>query len=174
MPVITFLLNGQPVSVDADHEEELLWVLNDRLGVKGPKYGCGMGLCGACTSHVDGVARRTCITPVSSVAGHEVTTIEGIARDGALHPVQQAWIDLDVAQCGYCQQGQIMQAISLLERNPHPSDDDIDNAMAGNLCRCGTYFRIRSAMKAVAAGRYDPDRRAASDSPRSPWGTVAG
>jgi isoquinoline 1-oxidoreductase alpha subunit len=173
MPVITFTLNGHPVSVDADHEEELLWVLNDRLGVKGPKYGCGMGLCGACTSHVDGIARRTCITTVGSVADHQVTTIEGIAQDGWLHPVQQAWIDTDVAQCGYCQAGQIMQAISLLRQNPHPTDDDINEAMAGNLCRCGTYFRIRSAIKRVAAGNYNAPRRVPPDSPDSPWGTAS-
>jgi isoquinoline 1-oxidoreductase subunit alpha len=151
MPLITFTLNGRTVSVNADDDEELLWVLHDRLGVKGPKYGCGMGLCGACTSHIDGVARRTCITSVGTVAGHQVTTIEGIAQDGSLHPVQEAWIDNDVAQCGYCQAGQIMQAISLLNQNPSPTDDDIDEAMGGNLCRCGTYFRIRSAIKAVAA-----------------------
>ena len=112
-----------------------------------------MGLRGACTSHIDGVARRTCITPVSAVANKNVTTIEGLAKDGRLHPVQQAWIDNDVAQCGYCQAGQIMQAVSLLNQNPKPSDADIDEAMGGNLCRCGTYFRIRSAIKQVAAGR---------------------
>ncbi|HEX6381261.1 MAG TPA: 2Fe-2S iron-sulfur cluster-binding protein, partial [Acidimicrobiia bacterium] len=111
MPVITFNLNGNPVSVDADKDEELLWVLRDRLDVKGLKYGCGMGLCGACTSHIDGVARRTCITPVGNVSGKTVTTIDGLAKDGRLHPVQQAWIDNDVAQCGYCQAGQIMQAV---------------------------------------------------------------
>ncbi len=153
MPVITFNLNGNPVSVDADKDEELLWVLRDRLDVKGLKYGCGMGLCGACTSHIDGVARRTCITPVSSVAGHNVTTIEGLAKGGELHPVQKAWIDNDVAQCGYCQAGQIMQAVSLLNKNPNPSDADIDDAMGGNLCRCGTYFRIRAAIKQAAASK---------------------
>jgi len=174
MPVITFTLNGKPVSVNADKDEELLWVLGDRLGVKGPKYGCGLGLCGACTSHIDGVARRTCITPVGTVEGHNVTTIEGIAQDGKLHPVQEAWIANDVAQCGYCQQGQIMQAISLLKQNPNPTDDDIDEAMSGNLCRCGTYFRIRSAIKEVAAGKYNWERRVTPDSPNSLWGTVTG
>ena len=153
MPVITFNLNGNPVSVDADNDEELLWVLRDRLDVKGLKYGCGMGLCGACTSHVDGVAKRTCITPVSKVAGKNVTTIDGLEKDGKLHPVQQAWIDNDVAQCGYCQAGQIMSAVALLNKNPNPTDSDIDSAMGGNLCRCGTYFRIRSAIKQVAAGK---------------------
>ena len=151
MPEITFNLNGNPVSVDADNDEELLWVLRDRMDVKGLKYGCGMGLCGACTSHIDGVAKRTCITPVGSVAGHNVTTIEGLANGDKLHPLQTAWINNDVAQCGYCQAGQIMQAASLLKQNPHPTDADIDNAMGGNLCRCGTYFRIRSAIKQVAA-----------------------
>jgi aerobic-type carbon monoxide dehydrogenase small subunit (CoxS/CutS family) len=153
MPVITFNLNNKPVSVDADNDEELLWVLRDRLDVKGLKFGCGMGLCGACTSHIDGVAKRTCITSVEDVAGRNVTTIDGLATDGVLHPVQQAWIDNDVAQCGYCQAGQIMQAVSLLNQNPNPSDADIDEAMGGNLCRCGTYFRIRSAIKQVAAGK---------------------
>jgi aerobic-type carbon monoxide dehydrogenase small subunit (CoxS/CutS family) len=152
MPVITFNLNGSPVSVDADNDEELLYVLRDRLDVKGVKFGCGMGLCGACTSHIDGEAKRTCITSVGDVAGHDVTTIEGLATGGVLHPVQQAWIDNDVAQCGYCQAGQIMQAVDLLNKKPNPSDADIDEAMGGNLCRCGTYFRIRSAIKQVAAG----------------------
>lgn len=150
MPVINFILNGNPVSVDADNDEELLWVLRDRMDVHGVKYGCGVGLCGACTSHIDGVARRTCITPVGSIAGHHVTTIEGLATGGVLHPVQQAWIDGDVAQCGYCQAGQIMQAVSLLKEHPHPTDDQIDQAMGGSLCRCGTYFRIRSAIKRAA------------------------
>src|SRR2546423_2435662 len=151
MANITFTPNGNPVSIDVDKDEELLGVLRARLDVHGLKYGCGMGLCGACTSHIDGVARRTCITPVGSVAGHNVTTIDGLAnKDGSLHPVQQAWIDNDVAQCGYCQAGQIMQAVSLLKTNSHPTDADIDEAMGGNLCRCGTYFRIRSAIKQVA------------------------
>jgi len=153
MPVITFTLNGSPVAVDADADEELLWVLRDRLNVTSVKYGCGMGLCGACTSHINGVAKRTCITPVGSVQGQDVTTIEGLAQGDSLHPVQQAWIDNDVAQCGFCQAGQIMQAVSLLDRNPNPTDADIDDAMSGNLCRCGTYFRIRTAIKQVAAGR---------------------
>jgi aerobic-type carbon monoxide dehydrogenase small subunit (CoxS/CutS family) len=153
MPVITFNLNGSPVSVNADKDEELQWVLRDRLNMNGVKYGCGMGLCGVCTSHIDGEAKRTCITPVGSVQGKNVTTIEGLAQGGTLHPVQQAWVDNDVAQCGYCQAGQIMQAVSLLNKNPNPTDDDIDDAMGGNLCRCGTYFRIRSAIKQVAAGK---------------------
>ena len=154
MPEITFTLNGNPVTVNADNDEELLWVLRDRMKVRGLKYGCGMGLCGACTSHIDGVAKRTCITSVGSIAGHQVTTIDGLAKGDQLHPVQQSWIDNDVAQCGYCQAGQIMSAVSLLNHNPNPTDADIDDAMGGNLCRCGTYFRIRSAIKAVAAGKY--------------------
>jgi aerobic-type carbon monoxide dehydrogenase small subunit (CoxS/CutS family) len=174
MPEITFNLNGNPVTVDADDNEELIWVLRDRLDVKGLKYGCGMGLCGACTSHIDGVAKRTCITPVHKVAGHDVTTIDGLAPAGNLHPVQQAWIDNDVAQCGYCQAGQIMQAVSLLNQNPHPTDADIDEAMGGNLCRCGTYFRIRDSIKKVAAGNYNGQYKLGSDAPGSPWGTTNG
>ena len=153
MPLITFTLNGSPVSVDADRDEELLWVLRDRLDVKGVKYGCGMGLCGACTSHINGKAMRTCITPVGDIEGRNITTIDGLAQGDRLHPVQQAWIDNDVAQCGYCQAGQIMQAVYLLNCNPHPTDADIEEVMGGNLCRCGTYFRIRSAIKQVSAGR---------------------
>jgi aerobic-type carbon monoxide dehydrogenase small subunit (CoxS/CutS family) len=156
MPVITFNHNGKPVSVDADSDEGLLYVLRDRLGDYGPKYGCGVGLDGVCTALIDGKAVRTCITPVGSVAGREVTTITGLANGDVLHPVQLAWIDNDVAQCGFCQAGQIMQAVSLLKENPHPTDDDIDQAMGGNLCRCGTYFRIRTAIKKVAAGEYKP------------------
>ncbi len=174
MPEITFNLNGNPVTVDADNDEELLWVLRDRLHVHGLKYGCGMGLCGACTSHIDGVARRTCITPVKSVSGKNVTTIEGLAKGGDLHPVQKAWIDNDVAQCGYCQAGQIMQAVSLLNQNPNPSDADIDEAMGGNLCRCGTYFRIRDSIKKAAAGKYNAPYQRGSDAPGSLWGTTNG
>jgi aerobic-type carbon monoxide dehydrogenase small subunit (CoxS/CutS family) len=174
MPEITFNLNGNPVTVNADDDEELLWVLRDRLHVHGLKYGCGMGLCGACTSHIDGVARRTCITEVGSVQGKNITTIEGIAKNGELHPVQQAWIDNDVAQCGYCQAGQIMQAVSLLNQNPNPSDADIDEAMGGNLCRCGTYFRIRDSIKKVAAGKYNGTKKAGQPVSGSLWGTTNG
>jgi isoquinoline 1-oxidoreductase alpha subunit len=176
MPEITFNLNGNPVTVDADNDEELLWVLRDRLHVHGLKFGCGMGLCGACTSHIDGVARRTCITPVASVKNKDVTTIEGLAKKngGELHPVQKAWIDNDVAQCGYCQAGQIMQAVSLLNQNPNPTDADIDEAMGGNLCRCGTYFRIRDSIKKVAAGKYNAPYKTGSDAPGSLWGTTNG
>jgi isoquinoline 1-oxidoreductase subunit alpha len=156
MPVINFTVDGKPVSVDADNNEELLWVLRDRLGIHSVKYGCGVGLDGVCTALVNGNALRTCITPVGAVAGQHVTTVAGLSDGEHLHPVQQAWVDNDVAQCGYCQAGQIMSAVSLLNKNPHPTDDDIDKAMAGNLCRCGTYFRIRTAIKQVAAGKYAP------------------
>ena len=145
----TFHLNGADVSVDAVADLPLLWVLRDLLGVTGPKYGCGVGVCGACTSHLDGDAFRPCITPVADVVGHDVTTIEGLGADG-LHPVQQAWIDEDVAQCGFCQPGQIMSAAALLATNANPTDADIDAAMSDNVCRCGTYCRIRSAIKRAA------------------------
>lgn len=147
MPDITFQLNGVTTTIDAENEAQLLYVLRDRLGVRGPQYGCGVGVCGACTSHIDGEAQRPCITPMEEVDGSDVTTIEGLAVDDVLHPVQQAWIDEDVAQCGYCQAGQIMTAVKLLERIPEPTDDDIDDAMSDNVCRCGTYYRIRRAIK---------------------------
>lgn len=149
MPDQTFHLNGSDVTVDAVADLPLLWVLRDLLHVTGPKYGCGVGVCGACTSHLDGEAFRPCIKPVGEVVGHEVTTIEGLGADG-LHPVQQAWIDEDVAQCGFCQPGQIMTAAALLADNPNPTDADIDAAMSDNVCRCGTYCRIRSAIKRAA------------------------
>jgi isoquinoline 1-oxidoreductase subunit alpha len=138
---------------DIDPSTPLLWVLRDTLGLVGTKYGCGVSQCSACTVHVDGVPQQSCRLPVQSVADRRITTIEGLAADdGALHPVQQAWIDEDVAQCGYCQAGQIMSAVALLESNPQPSDRDIDSAMSRNICRCGTYTRIRKAIH-VAAGR---------------------
>lgn len=149
MPEQIIHLNGTDVSVDAVPDLPLLWVLRDLLHVTGPKYGCGVGVCGACTSHLDGEAFRPCITPVAEVVGRDVTTIEGLAGDD-LHPVQQAWIDEDVAQCGFCQPGQIMTAAALLATNPNPSDADIDAAMSENVCRCGTYCRIRSAIKRAA------------------------
>ncbi|HEX4492760.1 MAG TPA: (2Fe-2S)-binding protein [Acidimicrobiia bacterium] len=150
MPTVTFVLNGESTTVDVTAADEpLLWVLRDVLGVTGPKYGCGVGVCKACTSHLDGAAFNPCITPVSECAGHAVTTIEGLADGETLHPVQQAWIDEDVAQCGYCQPGQIMAAAALLAGNPHPTDADID--ALENVCRCGTYFRIRSAIHRAAA-----------------------
>ncbi|NOK15521.1 (2Fe-2S)-binding protein [Corallococcus carmarthensis] len=150
MPAHQFILNGQPVSVESPSDLPLLWVLRDVLGVTGPKYGCGVGVCGACTSHLDGEAFRPCLHPVGEVAGHEVKTIEGLADAAGLHPVQQAWIAEDVAQCGFCQPGQIMAAVALLRRNPQPSDADIDAAMSDNVCRCGTYVRIRSAIHRAA------------------------
>jgi isoquinoline 1-oxidoreductase alpha subunit len=148
MADFTFTLNGTVTTVAAAAEEPLLWVLRDILGVTGPKYGCGVGVCKACTSHLDGAAFNPCITPVSECAGHVVTTIEGLAGGETLHPVQQAWIDEDVAQCGFCQPGQIMAAAALLAANPHPTDADID--AIENVCRCGTYVRIRQAIHRAA------------------------
>jgi isoquinoline 1-oxidoreductase alpha subunit len=151
MPAISLAVNGQVHNIEVAEGEPLLWVLRDRLGLLGSKFGCGAGLCGACTVHVDGAARRSCITPAETVAGSEITTIEGLAQsDGALHALQQAWIDHDVAQCGYCQAGQIMNAAALLATNPVPTDEDINAAMAGNLCRCATYVRIRAAIHDAA------------------------
>ncbi|MEM7246106.1 MAG: (2Fe-2S)-binding protein [Acidobacteriota bacterium] len=144
-------VNGREhVLKDVDPNTPLLWVLRDLLGLTGTKFGCGMALCGACTVHVDGVASRTCILPVSAVAGADITTIEGLSEDGS-HPCQRAWQELGVAQCGYCQAGQVMSAAALLKRTPKPSDADIDAAMSGNLCRCGTYSRIRAAIHSAAA-----------------------
>ncbi len=151
MPTIRFKVNGREHTVkDLDPSTPLLWVLRDSLGLAGAKFGCGLGMCGACTVHVDGQPVRSCLTPASSVAEKPITTIEGLAKDGKLHPLQEAWIEHDVAQCGYCQTGQIMSAAALLEENSKPSAEDIDMAMAGNLCRCGTYIRIREAVQAAA------------------------
>ncbi|HEU4534485.1 MAG TPA: (2Fe-2S)-binding protein [Polyangiaceae bacterium] len=149
MPTYTFVLNGAPVSVEAPADMPLLWVLRDKLGVTGPKYGCGVGVCRACTCHLDGEEFQPCVVPVAGCAGREVTTIEGLADGDALHPVQQAWLDEDVAQCGFCQPGQIMAAVALLRKKPNPSDAEID--AIENVCRCGTYFRIRQAIKRAAA-----------------------
>jgi aerobic-type carbon monoxide dehydrogenase small subunit (CoxS/CutS family) len=148
MPPITFTVNGRRESVDVDADTPLLWVLRDNLGLNGTKFGCGIASCGACTVHLDGVAMRTCVLPISAVEGKSVTTIEGLSRNRR-HPVQQAWIAEDVPQCGYCQSGQIMAAAALLEENPTPTDDDIDTAMT-NVCRCGTYQRIRAAIHRAA------------------------
>ncbi len=145
MTLITFTLNGKKQSVDIAPETPLLWVLRDTLKLTGTKYSCGKGLCGSCTVHVDGKPRKSCTLPISRVEGKTVLTIEGLGKKG-LHPVQEAWIADEVAQCGYCQPGQIMTAVSLLEENPHPSDAEIDNAMKGVLCRCGTYQRIKKAI----------------------------
>jgi isoquinoline 1-oxidoreductase alpha subunit len=147
---ITFEINGHPTSIDAEADTPLLWVIRDQVGLKGTKFGCGIGLCGACTVHVGGRPTRSCITPVGAVQDAKITTIEGLDPKGE-HPVQQAWRQLQVPQCGYCQSGQIMQAAVLLRDFPAPTDADIDAVMAGNLCRCMTYPRIRSAIK-VAAG----------------------
>jgi isoquinoline 1-oxidoreductase alpha subunit len=144
---IAFELNGKAVSVTAEDDTPLLWVIRDELGLTGTKYGCGVAQCGACTVHVNGQPARSCSTPVSAMAGMKITTIEGL---GGFHPVQQAWVKADVPQCGYCQSGQIMSAAALLADNKAPSDADIDAAMAGNICRCGTYQRIRAAIKDAA------------------------
>jgi len=154
-----FTLNGKTIELDAEPDMPLLWAIRDLLGMTGTKYGCGQGLCGACTVHIDGTAMRSCITPVSAVAGKTVTTIEGLSSDGS-HPVQQAWLQNNVPQCGYCQPGQIMSASALLASNPSPTDADIDRAMAGNLCRCGTYVRIRQAIHDAAAIMQDPNKTA--------------
>lgn len=147
----TLTVNGLERRYDGDADMPLLWFLRDELGLTGTKFGCGQALCGACTVHIDGTAVRACQTPLSAVEGSKVTTIEGLAADGD-HPLQVAWRDLNVAQCGYCQTGQIMQAASMLRDTPNPTDADIDSAMSGNLCRCGTYPRIRAAIKQAAKG----------------------
>ena len=147
----TFTVNGKPHNFDGDPEMPLLWYLRDLAGMTGTKFGCGLGLCGACTVHVDGTATRSCMTPMGSIGGRAITTIEGLSRDGT-HPVQVAWRELNVAQCGYCQSGQIMQAASLLKATPKPTNKEIDAAMSGNICRCGTYPRIRAAIKRAAEG----------------------
>ena len=146
---VTFLLNGKSATVNVDPQMPLLWVLRDTLNMTGTKFGCGMALCGACTVHIDGEPARSCITPVSSIEGKKITTIEGLSDDGS-HPVQKAWIEEDVPQCGYCQSGQIMSAVALLAKKPKPTDAEIDDAMNGNLCRCGTYQRIRKAIHRAA------------------------
>ena len=157
MASIQLRVNGKSLTTDVDPNTPLLWVLRDSLGLVGTKFGCGMALCGACTVHSDGQPIRACSTPVSAVAGKAITTIEGLApAPGKLHALQQAWIDHDVPQCGYCQAGQIMSAAALLAQKPTPTDADIDNAMAGNICRCGTYQRVRAAIHSAAetlAGR---------------------
>lgn len=142
-------VNGVEHDVDATPDMPLLWVLRDLIGLTGTKYGCGMAQCGACTVHIDGQPTRSCVLPVSAVAGRPVTTIEGLSADGS-HPVQRAWAELDVVQCGYCQSGQIMSAVALLSQNRKPTDADIDDAMSGNLCRCATYLRIRAAIHEAA------------------------
>ncbi|QBB70782.1 (2Fe-2S)-binding protein [Pseudolysobacter antarcticus] len=144
-----FTINGQTVSVDAADDTPLLWVIRDIVGIKGTKFGCGIGMCGACTVHIDGRAMRSCITPLSAIADSTIVTIEGLDPAGQ-HPLQKAWIETQTPQCGYCQSGQIMQAASMLKDYPHPTDTDIDNIMSGNLCRCMAYARIRRAIKLAA------------------------
>jgi len=148
--MITLNLNGRDTTLDVDEDMPLLWALRDIAGLTGTKYGCGMALCGACTVHLEGAPVRSCVTPVRAVSGKRVITIEGLSSDNS-HPVQRAWIELDVPQCGYCQSGQIMSAAALLAQNPQPTDADIDAAMAGNICRCGTYQRIRAAIHRAAS-----------------------
>ena len=161
MAAITLTINNRPVQLDIDPDTPLLWALRDHVNLVGTKFGCGGGFCGACTVHLDGVATRSCTTPMSAAAGRRVITIEGLATHGtgarepgshapALHPVQQAWLEIDVPQCGYCQAGQIMTAAALLARTPSPSDEEITAAMNGNICRCGTYVRIRHAVRRAA------------------------
>jgi isoquinoline 1-oxidoreductase alpha subunit len=152
---IRFTLNGKPQSVDVEPNMPLLWVLRDTLNMTGTKFGCGIALCGACTVHVNGEATRSCVTPISSVAGKKVTTIEGLSPDHS-HPVQQAWMELDVPQCGYCQSGQIMSAAGLLAKTSNPTDAQIDDAMSGNVCRCGTYQQIRKAIQRAAQLHHGP------------------
>jgi isoquinoline 1-oxidoreductase alpha subunit len=151
MPEIQMFVNGQRLVTNVPEDMPLLWVLRDSFGLTGTKYGCGIGQCGACTVHLNGKPVRSCLLPVKSVATQTITTIEGVAKDGKLDPIQEVWIDEDVAQCGYCQAGQIMSALALLNENPSPDDDDIDSAMKGNYCRCGTYVRIRKAIHSAAA-----------------------
>jgi isoquinoline 1-oxidoreductase subunit alpha len=161
--VVSFTVNGRPVAVDAPPDKPLLWVLRDELDLKGTKYGCGIAQCGACTVQRDGQAIRSCITQVRTVEGADIRTIEGLSPDGT-HPLQRAWEELDVAQCGFCQAGQLMSAAALLQRTPRPDDEEIDDAMNGNLCRCATYLRIREAIHhaagtaRAAAGSSSDDR----------------
>ena len=159
--MITLNVNGKAHQLEVDPETPLLWVLRDTIGLTGTKFGCGMALCGACTVHVDGEPVRSCVTPVSAVGDKPVTTIEGLSPDRS-HPVQQAWIELDVPQCGYCQSGQIMSAAALLAKNPNPSNADIDDAMSGNLCRCGTYGRIRAAIHRAAKMKGEANETASA------------
>ena len=151
MPSYQMTINGESQRLDVEPDMPLLWALRDVLGLVGTKYGCGIAQCGACTVHLDGAPVPACAVTVASAAGRSVTTIEGLADGGQLHPLQEAWIEQDVAQCGYCQSGQIMAAAALLDRKPNPSDADIDTAMAGNYCRCGTYGRVRAAIHGAAA-----------------------
>ncbi|HNR07620.1 MAG TPA: (2Fe-2S)-binding protein [Saprospiraceae bacterium] len=149
MAIFNLNVNGKKTQVDLDPATPVLWVLRDHLNLVGTKYGCGIAQCGACTIHLDGVATRSCLLPVAAVGNKAITTIEGLSENGD-HPVQKAWLEHDVPQCGYCQAGQIMTAVAFLKNNPHPSDEEIETAMNGNLCRCGTYLRIRAAVKTAS------------------------
>ena len=149
MPTFNLKINGEKRTVEADSDTPLLWVLRDHIGLVGTKYGCGIGQCGSCTVHVDGSATRSCLLQVSQAEGKKITTIEGLSENGD-HPVQKAWLEHDVPQCGYCQAGQIMTAASLLNGNPNPSDEEIESTMNGNICRCGTYVRIKQAIKTAS------------------------
>jgi isoquinoline 1-oxidoreductase alpha subunit len=168
---IRFTLNGKPQAVDVSPDMPLLWVLRDTLNLTGTKFGCGMALCGACTVHVDGEATRSCVTSISAVAGKRVTTIEGLSADGS-HPVQQAWNAVDVPQCGYCQSGQIMSAVALLDKNPEPTDAEIESFMSGNICRCGTYQQIKEAIHLAAHLHRSKAKTAELD--QIPAGSIVG
>jgi isoquinoline 1-oxidoreductase alpha subunit len=157
--VYSVTVNGRTLRADVDGDTPVLWVLRDSLGLTGTKFGCGAALCGACTIHVNGEARRSCITPVSSVGSNKITTIEALDRSAVGQALQRAWLDLEVVQCGYCQSGQLMSAAALLESNPSPTDQDIDAVMAGNICRCGTYGRIRAAIKQAAQQLASKNKR---------------
>jgi aerobic-type carbon monoxide dehydrogenase small subunit (CoxS/CutS family) len=162
--MLTLKINGEERRIDVAPDTPLLWVIRESLGLTGTKFGCGMAQCGACTVLLNGAPIRACVTPASVAVGSAITTIEGLSAAGSLHPVQQAWISEQVPQCGYCQSGQILAAVALLESNPSPSDQDIDRAMSGNICRCGMYPRIRRAIHKIAAGEvqsYDPDASSA-------------
>ena len=170
---IHFILNGKPTTLDVNPDMPLLWALRDSLNMTGTKFGCGMALCGACTVHINGEATRSCITPVSSLAGKKVTTIEGLSADGHSHPVQKAWVEIDVPQCGYCQSGQIMSASALLAKNPHPTEAEIDDAMSGNICRCGTYNQIRKAIRRAGAIQAGGSKTADSGDDAAPVESAA-
>ena len=161
--MIEFILNGKVVQTDDAPDTPLLWVIRDSFKLKGSKYGCGAGLCGACTMHVDGEATRTCVLPVASVSGKTITTIEGLGTPENLHPLQTAWVELNVPQCGYCQSGQLMAAAALLSKNPHPSEADVDEAMTGNLCRCGCYPRIKKAILSMGGSELAYDAATARE-----------
>ena len=160
--MIEFTLNGQAVSTNVDPSTPLLWVVRDQFKLKGSKFGCGAGLCGACTMHADGAALKTCVTPIAAVAGKAITTIEGLGTPDDLHPLQAAWHAHSVPQCGYCQSGQIMAAAALLDANPNPSADEIDTAMSGNICRCGCYPRIKRAIQSVSENALAYDAMASA------------